>query len=565
MKSFLSTLVCAAALAVGAQAQAQSCGSGGGATVCLTAGGTANNIQLNWTVSGNVTGLEVYRDTDSNPTGRTRIAQIAASTRSYADASATSGTPYWYWVKFTTTGGSYNSGSATATRNSSCAATAIQPWVNTNSMWTQTASATVTPGTTVGLGPQPYSGGSWSWSGCGTSGSNREQWITPSATCTATATYTNSCGSMSTQPFTITVPGSMRNVTSLQMSKEMSPGWNLGNTLEAFDQSKPYAWDGVFRDGSWGNPQVTQQLMNGLKAAGFKFVRMPVSWTQYADANDNIDPRWLAYVAQAIDKARAAGLYVMINMHDYAPWLNELTYAKQASNNARLTKIWTQVANYFKNYDDYLLFAAQNETGWPNYYGQPQAEWLAVHNSYNQTFVNAVRATGGNNSKRHLIVQGYATNIDITVDSFVVPSDSVANRLFVEIHFYDPYKFTLDSGPTYTWGSGSTDPDGKWATEAWMDGQFQKLKTKFIDAGIPVLMGEYGAVTKLEYDPTEVWRKYWAQYVTRSAFTHGVVPLWWDTGNWTASNHNHTMTVMDRYTGAQVEPETITTIINAAK
>lgn len=565
MKSFLSALVCAAALAAVGQAQAQSCGSGGGATVCLTAGGTASSVQLNWTVSGNVTGLEVYRDTDSNPTGRTRIAQVAAATRSYADASATSGTPYWYWVKFTTTAGSYNSGSATATRNSSCATTPIQPWVNTNSMWTQTASATVTPGTTVGLGPQPVSGGLWSWSGCGTSGSNREQWITPSASCTATATYTNSCGSKTTQVFTITVPGSMRNITSLQMSKEMSPGWNLGNTLEAFDPSRPYAWDGVFRDGSWGNPQVTQQLMNGLKAAGFKFVRMPVSWTQYADANDNIDPRWLAYVAQAVDKARAAGLYVMINMHDYAPWLEELTYAKQAANNARLTKIWTQVANYFKNYDDYLLFAAQNETGWPNYWGQPQAEWLAVHNGYNQTFVNAVRATGGNNSKRHLIVQGYKTNIDITVDSFVVPSDSMANRLFVEVHSYDPYKFTLDAGPTYTWGSGSTDPDGKWATEAWVDGQFQKLKTKFIDAGIPVLLGEYGAISKLEYDPGQGWRKYWAQYFTRAAFTRGVVPLWWDTGNWTAANHNHSMTVMDRYNGAQVEPEMVSTIINAAK
>jgi aryl-phospho-beta-D-glucosidase BglC (GH1 family) len=563
MKSFLSALVCAAALAAGAQAQAQSCGSGGGTTVCLTAGGTANNVQLNWTVSGSVTALEVYRDTDSNPTGRTRIAQVAASTRSYSDASAVSGTPYWYWVKFTTTAGSYNSGAATGTRNSSCAATPIQPWVNTNSMWTQTASATVSPGTTVGLGPQPVSGGSWAWSGCGTSGSNREQWVTPSATCTATATYTNSCGSKSMQVFTVTVPGSMRNITSLQISKEMSPGWNLGNTLEAYISGSPYKWDGNFYDNSWGNPAVTQQFMNGLKTAGFKFVRMPVSWTQYADANDNIDPRWLAHVAQAVDKARAAGLYVMINMHDYAPWLSELTYAKQASNNARLTKIWTQIANYFKDYDDYLLFAGQNETAWPNYWGEPQAEWLAVHNSYNQTFVNAVRATGGNNSKRHLIVQGYATNIDTTVNSFVVPTDSIANRLFVEVHFYDdPYKFTLDgSSPTYTWGSTSSDPDGNWATEAWMDGQFQKLKTKFIDNGMPVLMGEYGAVSKTEYDPGQVWRKYWTQHVTRAAFSRGVVPMWWDTG----PAGNHTMSLMNRYTGGQDQPEMVTTIVNASK
>jgi endoglucanase len=120
---------------------------------------------------------------------------------------------------------------------------------------------------------------------------------------------------------------------------------------------------------------------------------------------------------------------------------------------------------------------------------------------------------------------------------------------------------TLNTGPTYTWGSSSTDPNGNWATETWMTGQFQKLYNTFINAGTPVLMGEYGVMSKTEYDPSQTWRKYWAQYVTRAAFTNGVVPVWWDTG----PAGNHTMSLMNRYTGAQDQPEMISTIINAAK
>lgn len=354
----------------------------------------------------------------------------------------------------------------------------------------------------------------------------------------------------------------MRNITSLQLSKELSPGWNLGNSLEAFDTNHPYVWgSGNFNDQAWGNPKATQALMNGVKAAGFKFVRIPVAWVEYADANDNIDPLWMAHVTEVVHYALDTGLYVMVNIHDGA-WLSQVTYDKQAANNARLTKIWTQIANNFKNFDDHLLFAAQNETGMPNTYGKPQAEWVAVQNSYNQTFVNAVRATGGNNAVRHLVVQAYTTNIDIAYDSMIVPTDSAADRLFVEVHFYDPYKMTLVAdSPTYTWGSTSTDPDGNWATEAWMDSEFQKMKSRFIDHSIPVLMGEYGAISKTEYDPNMTWRKYWTQYVTHAAFSRGVVPVWWDQG-YTA---NHTMGLFDRATGADAVPDLVKTILDASK
>jgi xyloglucan-specific exo-beta-1,4-glucanase len=205
MRILLSTLTLALAAGASAQALAQNCGSGGGSTVCLTASGTASNVQLNWTASGNVTALEVYRDTDANPAGRTRIAVVDKATRSYADTSAVSGTPYWYWVRFATPAGSYNSGSASATRGNACAPTSVTPYISVNGSLTQTAAANIKPGASAILSPRPLSGGSWSWSGCGTAGAAREQTITPTAACTATATYTNSCGAKSQQDFSITV------------------------------------------------------------------------------------------------------------------------------------------------------------------------------------------------------------------------------------------------------------------------------------------------------------------------------------------------------------------------
>ncbi|WP_457447930.1 cellulase family glycosylhydrolase [Roseateles sp. P5_E4] len=551
MKLLASFSLLLAALGAAPLAQAQSCGSGGGATVCLSANGTANDNQLNWTVSGNVSRLEVYRDTDSDPNGRSRIAVPATSARSYADGSATTGTPYWYWVKFTTGAGSYNSGSASATRGSSCAPTAVTPWVNVNGTWTQTASATVSAGSSAILGPQPISGGMWTWSGCGTAGGSREQTITPTASCTATATYTNSCGAKSTQAFAIAVPGSMRDLTSIQLSKEMSPAWNLGNSVNA-----------VPDETSWGNALTSQQLLNAVKAAGFKTVRIGAGWSHHADADGNISAAWMARVAQIVGYARNAGLYVVLNNHE-TEWTDP-TYANQPVANARLAKLWTQIANHFKNYDDYLLFAGTNEIMFHGDYGPPTAEYQSVQNGFNQVFVNTVRATGGNNAKRHLVVQGFNTNINYTYDGFVKPTDSVANRLFLEVHFYDPYNFALnDQSGIWQWGAIATNPAAAetWANEAYVDAQFQKMKSRFVDAGMPVLMGEYGAILRTEYDPAGTYRTYWTKYVTKSMVQHGIVPAWWDPGYGT----NHASGLFDRATGAQYFPELIKAIVDNAK
>jgi endoglucanase len=464
MKSLVSMVLFVLALCAGPAAQAQGCGSGGGVTVCLTATGGSSNVQLSWTASGSITSVQVYRDTNSDPNGRSRLAVLANNARSYTDTGAVSGTPYWYWVKFNVGSTSYNSNAAATTR------------------------------------------------------------------------------------------AGMRNLTSLQLSASMSPGWNVGNSLEA-----------IGGETNWGNPLLNQALMNGVKAAGFKSVRIPVSWKQYADANDNISASWMARVTEVVNYARNAGLYAIINIHWDGGWMQP-TYANQATANARITKFWTQIANNFKTYDDYLLFAGTNEVMVDGDYGTPTVEYYTVQNGFNQAFVNAVRATGGYNASRHLVVQGFNTNIDHTVNFFTVPSDSATKKLMVEMHYYDPYNFTLNesSDTIWQWGSIATSAGNTetWANESWVDTQMGRMKTRFIDGlGMGVLMGEYGAISRTSVDSAQKYRTYWDQYITRAAFTRGIVPVYWDNGY----TGNHTMGLFNRSTGAQVHGGVISTIVNAAK
>lgn len=464
MKSLVSKFLFVLALCAGTAAQAQGCASGGGVTVCLTATGGASNVQLAWTASGAISSVQVYRDTNSDPSGRSRLAVLANNARNYTDTTAVSGTPYWYWVKFNVGSTSYNSNAAATAR------------------------------------------------------------------------------------------AGMRSLTSLQLSATMSPGWNVGNSLEA-----------IGGETNWGNPLVTQALMSAVKAAGFKSVRIPVSWKQYADASDNISASWMARVTEVVNYARNAGLYAIINIHWDGGWMQP-TYANQATANARITKFWTQIANNFKTYDDYLLFAGTNEVMVDGDYGTPTVEYYTVQNGFNQAFVNAVRATGGYNASRHLVVQGFNTNIDHTVNFFTVPSDTATKKLMVEVHYYDPYNFTLNesSDTIWQWGSIATSAANTetWANESHVDAQMGRMKTRFIDGlGMGVLMGEYGAISRTSVDSAQTYRTYWDKTITRAAFIRGIVPVYWDNGY----TGNHTMGLFNRSTAAQVHGGVISTIVNAAK
>ena len=323
---------------------------------------------------------------------------------------------------------------------------------------------------------------------------------------------------------------------------------------------------------AWGNPVVTQTLINAVKAAGFKTIRIPVAWSKFSDPmNYTIDSAWLDRVEEVVNYALNADMYVIINEHWDGGWLNEPTYAKQTELNNRLSIMWAQIATRFQAYDHRLLFAGTNEVLFEGNYNTPTVEYYTVQNSFNQTFVDAVRATGDDNNDandgnanedRYLVVQGFNTNINHTVNFFALPTDSSVDRLIAEVHYYDPYNFTLNAGSSITqWGCIATDLSAveSWANEAWVESQFNAMKTNFIDQGIGVILGEYGVISRQAVSGHETYRVYWNEYISKSAVNHGIVPVYWDNGY----TGNNSMGLFNRGTGAQAYPDIINAVVSA--
>ncbi len=358
--------------------------------------------------------------------------------------------------------------------------------------------------------------------------------------------------------------------TAQELANEMTIGWNIGNTMESFyiDQNSGQM---VAIETAWGNPRITQRLIDSVKAVGFNTIRIPVSWDIHAN-NGTIDPAWIARVKEVVDYCYQQDLYVMINIHWDKGWLEEnCTLAKKEENNAKQASYWNQIATYFKDYDEHLLFASANE---PHV---ADATEMGVLLSYHQTFINTVRASGGNNDQRILIVQGPATDIEKTNNLMnTLPTDPASGRLMVEVHFY-PYQFSLMQADEnwgnqfYYWGAcnhstSDVAHNATWGEEAWVDEMFQLMKTKFVDKGYPVVLGEFGA--RLRLDPTDPnkypnidfelhkkSREYFLKYVTYSALKHGMIPVYWCAG---------LGELFDRNTGAPLEPQTVYALMEGA-
>jgi endoglucanase len=336
----------------------------------------------------------------------------------------------------------------------------------------------------------------------------------------------------------------------------MGVGWNLGNSLEAM---------GPGDETAWGNPVVTQAFIDAVNAAGFDTIRIPVAWSDFSNPADlTIDSSWFNRVEEVASYALEADMYVIMNEHWDGGWLNHPTYDRQDDLNHRLSVMWTQIATHFRDYDHRLLFAGTNEVLMENGYTTPTEEYYTVQNSFNQTFVDAVRATGGNNVDRYLVVQGFNTNIDHTVSFVRIPEDSAIDRLLLEVHYYDPYQFTLDGDResfASQWGERATDPEetAGWGDEDWADAQLDKMKTHFIDQGVGVILGEYGVISRMGISDHEDYRVYWNEYITRSAIKHGLVPIYWDNG----ATGDGGMGLFDRGTGNQVYPGIISAIVSA--
>ncbi len=339
--------------------------------------------------------------------------------------------------------------------------------------------------------------------------------------------------------------------TAQQVASQINLGWNLGNTLEA-----------ICGETAWGNPATSQALINSVKAAGFNAIRIPVSWNCHiTDGTTTIPSAWMTRVKQVVDLAIGQNMYVIINIHWDGGWLQDhVTFADQQAVNARQSALWTQIANNFKTYDQHLLFAGTNEVHAD--YGTPTAEHNTVQQSYNQTFVNAVRATGGNNASRTLVVQTYNTNIQHGLNFFNLPTDTIASRLMVEVHNYDPYDFTINpNGACNYWGAPYPDSGGNcnWAYESYFDGVFAQVRQKWVDQGIPVILGEYGVETRPGKNLDA--RAYWNEYVNKAAALNGIKTFYWDNG---APSTGNTFKIFDRNTGAVVDQQVLDAILRGS-
>lgn len=295
------------------------------------------------------------------------------------------------------------------------------------------------------------------------------------------------------------IAGKMRNITSQQLVEDMTFGWNLGNTLDVCQADRD--GDGKINEHVeagekvdetlWGNPKATKDLFTSLKKNGVNAVRIPVTWRDHMDSDGNIDREWMDRVQQVVDYAYSQGMYVIINVHHdgggdpkFGAWIIEESQNDYNTFLKKYKNVWKQIAERFKNYSDYLIFESMNEVGFDTLYNKNKADAYNLINKINQDFVDIIRATGGNNAKRHLLIAGYYTDIERTCDSLYKMPDDKAGRCILSVHYYTPWDFcTCDR--KHTWGTNSE--------VRQMETLIGKMKKNFVDKGIPVIIGEYAA------------------------------------------------------------------------
>lgn len=304
--------------------------------------------------------------------------------------------------------------------------------------------------------------------------------------------------------------GVMREgLTALEATRLMGNGINLGNTLEACDNNVGIKTNTPLSyETHWGQPKTTQTMIDGMKAAGFDTIRIPVAWmtnaTHLYEGDYTIDADYMDRVEEVVRYARKAGMYVIVNDHWDGGWYG--MFGSESAETRALAMeaykgMWQQIAERFRDYSDYLIFESANEElggrfdeNSPLYCSDSVVTYLndderyALTNEINQTFVDVVRATGGNNATRLLLIAGYSTNIDQTCDDrFQMPKDTADSKLMVSVHYYDPWSYC---------GASSAASATKWGTVSdyeYMDQQLAKM-TKFTEAGCGVVIGEYGAL-----------------------------------------------------------------------
>jgi endoglucanase len=358
-------------------------------------------------------------------------------------------------------------------------------------------------------------------------------------------------------------------------SEKITAGWNAGNTMEAWtgliDEDGSLAFVDSGETVGWGNPRLNQDLFNGLKAAGFSIVRLPITWMGgIGPAPDyHINEIYLKRVAEVLGYAKKAGLKAIINLHHDGVtdtkkgdlgWLSVRKASRKQDDFNKITtqyiRVWKQIANYFKNYGDWLIFESFNEPHDGNWGSGGQPGQFITIIRWNQFFVDTVRSTGGNNESRYLMVAAYCNDrAQLLSAGFMLPNDTASDKLMVSFHYYDPYEFGIQ-GSRVSWGAP--------ADKQKVDNDFTPFKAKFLDKNIPVIMGECGATLQLyPDDPAKEQqarqsRREYLPYVFGAAKKYGLVPIYWDNGSFRGDGEKFGL--FDRLSGKPNSSESDTLI-----
>ncbi|MBQ4346083.1 MAG: glycoside hydrolase family 5 protein, partial [Oscillospiraceae bacterium] len=333
---------------------------------------------------------------------------------------------------------------------------------------------------------------------------------------------------------TFEIPQATAASNAVALVDEMGMGWNLGNTFDSgacagWVSNDPY----VDTEVGWGNSKTTSAMINAIAATGFDTVRIPVTWVENMDSNGNVDVDYLNRIEEVANYCFDAGMKVIINVHHDGASTNDSGDAatvnatkadvdgawlwQGTSQKAKFTSLWTQIANHFADYGQELSFAGWNEINWDH----------SINTQMGQAFVDAVRATGGNNANRLLIIPSNNTNCAAALESgFTMPTDS-ANMLAVEVHYYEPPTFCV-APQNSSWGYSAT-----WGTDSditALKNGINSLYQKFASKGVPVIIGECGVLTNAGKDTedTELWLE--TLFSTCIGYD-GVCPVLWDSGN----------------------------------
>lgn len=342
----------------------------------------------------------------------------------------------------------------------------------------------------------------------------------------------------------------MNQDKALQFVQKMGTGWNLGNTFDVKDADKAKNVEDF--ETYWGNPETTKEMIDAVKKAGFKTIRIPITWSQHMNEEGMIDSEWLARVQQVVNYAMENDMYVIINIH-HDKWY-EPTDRNQEPAKKKLCAVWEQIATCFREYDENLLFEAMNEPRWIG----KEEEWTAgneeawrVLNELNQSFVETIRENGGQNKERYLLLPTYCANTDEeALASIKLPEDK---KIIVSVHIYKPYQFAMKEDGIAEWNSDHL------ADIKDIDEIMENLDNYFVKKKIPVIIGEYGAKDK----NNETDRAEWASYIVSEAKKRRIVCIWWDNGGKDKQYKDYAL--LNRYTCKWWFPKIVEAIIEADK